>query len=180
MKTFERQVARMKGARTRGRLYAIAIISPFYRIREMRFVEWLAMAGGGLVELVSQSIFIKLLLILCLSGLMDYYFGRAVAKAEGKYSPAVAHAGFIGKVAGVALVVLVRALTWSFHPFYDTKGAVATALCVGLVVVDLESIHYHRVKLGSKPVPGFSHAVDFLKTIADRILLPRKRDDDDA
>lgn len=165
---------RLLRRKTKGhpmRVYGIAAVSPLLRIRDMQTGEWLVSLLAGTVTLaLKASTFAQLLALLVVSSMVDYVVGRRVAKIRGVYDPVMAHAGAVGKIVGVVLVFLVRGFEFAFVPYYDTRGVIATVLATGLFVVDLESIHFHRMQLGSKPIPGFAHIVRFIRGLSQKAL----------
>lgn len=163
------ELTRMIRAQKRpDHLYGVALISPLVRLRDMGGGEWLMAALLSLAGLIWGELTMRVLLVLILSGAWDYYVGRGTAKRRQEFSPVLAHAGVVGKASGIVLVLLVFLLEAALAPHVDTRHLPSLALALGLVIVDLESIHDHRVKAGIAPIPLFGDVIEFLKRIAGR------------
>ena len=157
------------------RLKVFALFAPFDRILDAPHApgwSWLAALLGAGVSYLMTDVFTSALgLIICSSGL-DYVVGVRAAKARKAYDPEIAHAGFLSKVSGVALMMLVRMLEdWMMRQdLVNTGGWIAAALTLSLFAVDLESIQAKREELGSRPIPGLSTLTAFLNAQIARVL----------
>lgn len=151
---------------------------PFIRLAEApSWSKALGFIGAMLSYLVYDLFGGFLLVALIPATLADFYFGTVVAKRRDPsdpryYDPRRSSAGWNGKLAGLLLLMLVRAVEWwaARHGFLDflggdTNGAIATALAVGLFGAELESIEHHRIALGSGPIPGLSHLTALLRRV---------------
>lgn len=158
----------IRANRTGRSLYTLAILSPFIRLQKMGAPEWVISAAVGVLGLLWQQMTVRILVVLMVSSAIDYWLGRGRAKRRGEFSPTLAHAGAIGKVAGIALVMLLLMLEHAIASVVHTGGLLSLAVAMGLLIVDLESIHDHRVKSGARPIPLFSQVISYLKTVAGR------------
>jgi hypothetical protein len=71
-------------------------------------------------------------------------------------------------------VLLVRLVEgWLYaHAFVDTRGGIATALTVSLIVVDLQSIAHHRESFGATPIPVLSQLLAWLQELFASSRIP--------
>lgn len=140
---------------------------------------WEAPAEGKLVGAVASAAgyllgapFVLLTLLLCAVGLLDYLLGAAIARGAGRYDSHVARMGALGKASGVLLVLIIRAIeaVIAVAGLVDTQGALATALGVVLLVVELESYDGHRETLTGRPTPLLRPMLDMLRGLAQGLL----------
>ena len=131
---------------------------------------------GGIVATIAavwqaavHDLFASSLVIVLIAGVADYCVGVKAARHAGHpYNARVAHAGVMGKISGVILLFLLRLVEWwaSTHGLVETNGAVATAVAVSLVCVDLQSIATHRESFGARPIPVLSQVLTWLQQLA--------------
>lgn len=154
------------------RLFASALLSPFVRLDDAP--TWGKMLGAvvALVKLAIGAPLTQLLLLLVAVSGLDYLLGAEVARQKGTYNPDVARAGALGKGVGATLCLIVWALEGviASADLPSTGGALATALAVALLAVELESFDAHRERLTGKPTPLLRPILDFLRGIADGVF----------
>jgi phage-related holin len=109
---------------------------------------------------------------------IDYLAGSITAHALGEFKSGVAYSGFLSKLFGIVLVLLVRALELfvALTGVFDSNGALATAAAVSLVAVDIVSIAKHRARLGGEPIPFITAFTDWIQSSVIARLPGRKRD----
>lgn len=150
-------------------LLCAAFLSPIGRLDEAPV--WGKIAAGLLagLQLVLGAPLLQLLLLLSAMSLLDYLLGAEVARRRGEYDPHLARAGMIGKASGVVLafVVWVSEVILANAGLVDTHGALATALAVALLAVEIESYDRHREALTGKPTPLLRPVLEFLRVIAE-------------
>lgn len=149
-------------------------LAPFERLTETP-PQIVPLAGlTALWTYVKADTFWGALCILVLCAGFDYIVGRQAAKLRPvghphAYNPKLAHAGAMGKLTGIVLVLLVRVLEgWlEIHGYAALgSGGIATALTVSLIAVDLQSIDHHRKSFGAAPIPVLSHILNGLQSLA--------------
>jgi hypothetical protein len=153
-----------------------ALLAPLRHWRDdVHTGGWISATFGAAWSFVTGDIFTGILAIAMLSGAWDYFAGVRLAKHRGTYNSALAHAGWMGKISGIALVLLVRILEawavrfvrfdghgWSF----DTYGSVSAALGLGLVIAELRSIAHNRSEWGAPPIPVLNQLLAFFDSLA--------------
>lgn len=167
-----RNEIREGSGRSGMRLTAYAIIAPLDRLADAP--SWgriFAVAGACLTYLVTD-VFTTALFLIVASGAFDYMLGVRAARIRKAYDAQIAHAGFVSKISGVALMMLVRMLeAWLTQAgIVETRGMIAAGLTLSLFAVDLTSIQDKRVELGGRPIPGLSSLTTFLNGIITRYL----------
>lgn len=134
---------------------------------------WAAWLGAGWQWLRADA-FSSLLGIICLIGASDYYYGTKAARLANRFDPRLAQRGVHGKMSGIVLLLGVRlfegwAASWAL---VDSKGAVATALGIALLSVDLQSIAHHRESFGATPIPVLSSVLAWMRALGSVRELP--------
>ena len=155
------------------RLYSTALVSSIFRLQEVPGWGWITSAAAGLLALVCREALVGILVLQFLAGVADYWYGVRTAKLRGTYSPLVAHAGAVGKSAGIVLVFLVRGAEWwasAFGLVPDTRGWVAVTIAASLFLVDLQSIANHREELGARPIPVLSRLLELAQALLAKKL----------
>jgi hypothetical protein len=143
------------------------ILAPLNRLDDVPAWGWVAgLFMGSLQYLVTDS-FTRLLFLVLLAAVADYWFGVKAAKFENRYDPRIAHAGAVGKAAGIFIVMLLRLVeSWLLYSqLLDSRGAIATTIGVALLTVDLQSTAHHREALGAAPIPGLSPLLRWIRGI---------------
>lgn len=155
----------MRGWRWLARL----AVSPVVRLEDVPGRGWLLASLSAVVQYIRADAFLWLLLIVLVVAAIDYLVGSRVAKTQGVYSPERAHAGALGKITGVLLVLIVRGVEdWvtNHAPGWlegipDSHGALAMIVAMGLLLVDLQSIAKHREALGAAPIPVLGRLLEW-------------------
>src|SRR5688572_24336914 len=84
------------------------ILSPLRRLTETPEGGQALAILAGIWQSLSASVFGKALALVLLTGAIDYAVGVKAARHTGSYQPGIAHAGAMGKITGVALLLIVR------------------------------------------------------------------------
>jgi hypothetical protein len=144
------------------------LASPLERLDDAPLWGRVLAALGFVWQLLRSDRFAGAAALVVLCGVVDYFVGVRAATSQGRYDPRVAHAGAMGKMSGILLLLLVRAVEgWLLaQSFLDTKGGIATALAVSLIAVDLQSIAHHRETFGARPIPVISNILGWLQALA--------------
>lgn len=123
-------------------------------------------AGGGQYLAGFPFVIILTILVGAIAG--DHVFGSLAAKHQRSYRPLSEHTGLVGKAAGLVVVLILRGLEAWVGSFGagSTRGALASAVALGLCVVDLKSIERHRKALGAGPIPLLSPVLAWFDAIA--------------
>jgi phage-related holin len=122
---------------------------------------------AALVQYIETDAFGGTLTLVVVTGIIDFYVGTKAARWLGVYDPRMAHAGAMGKVTGVLFLLITRLMEHFLftESLLNTRGAVATAIGMSLVLVDLQSIAHHRETFGATPIPVLSQCLDLLQRI---------------
>ena len=128
---------------------------------------------AALIQYVQTDAFGGTLAVVLITGILDYYFGVRASKYLGIYDPRIAHAGAMGKITGVMLLFVTRLMEHLVYTqgILNTKGAVATAIGMSLILVDIQSIAHHRETFGAQPIPVLAQCLDLLHRVV-RAKLP--------
>lgn len=173
-------------ARPDARLSAV-LLSPLERMEWTTLPTWgKILAGiGALAQLLIADAFVGALLLVIVIGMADYIVGVKAARMANDYDPQAAHRGAMGKMSGILILLLIRAVEgWvSFQGLGNTKGAAATAVAISLFAVDLQSIAHHRESFGAKPIPVLGRLLEWIQDFANSRLpdpagTPRRRASD--
>jgi hypothetical protein len=124
-----------------------SLMSPLKRLEDdVRAGGWLAAPVVALWQLATRDAFTVILTISLLASAWDYFAGVRLAKHRNRYNSTLASAGMWGKISGVALLLLVRALELWVNWFGElhTNGYIATGLTFALTVAELRSIAHNR------------------------------------
>ena len=145
-----------------------ALLSPLRRLDDVPFGGWCAAALGALCQLATKDAFLVILWISLAASTWDYFAGVRLTKHRRSYTSQLPSAGMWGKISGVALLLLVRVLEAWVTTFggLNTRGYIATALTLGLVVAELRSIAHNRAEWGAAPIPVLSQLLDFFDSLA--------------
>lgn len=145
-----------------------------------------AWLGAGWQWLQGDA-FSALLGIIIVVGVADFYYGVKSAKLHGRFNPTLAQRGVHGKMSGIVLLLAVRLFEgWTAgYAIVDSEGAVATALGIALLSVDLQSIAHHRESFGATPIPILSAVLAWMQRVSTGPTLhapppPRDEDDDET
>lgn len=154
-----------------------ALFSPIRRLEDdVHAGGWLMAMTGGLWQLATQGAFARLVWIAVVASAWDYFAGVRLAKHRGTYNNALAHAGWMGKVSGVVLILVLKLLEdWVVsYGGVDTKGVAATALTFALLVAELRSIAHNRQGWGAQPIPVLSPLLDWFDSLASAMIPARR------
>lgn len=149
---------------------------------------WLAATLVAGWQWLQGDAFSALLGIIIIVGVADYYYGTKSAKLHARFRPDLAQRGLHGKMAGIVLLLAVRLFeAWAAgYDVVDSQGAVASALGVALLSVDLQSIAHHRESFGASPIPILSAVLAWMQRVSTGPTLtppptpPPPRDDDET
>jgi hypothetical protein len=156
---------------------AKALASPFRRLEEdVHAGGWCAASIAATCQFLTSDAFFVALWLSIAASAWDYFAGVRLAKHRGTYSSQLAHAGWMGKVSGIVLLMLVRVLEAWVTRFvgFDSHGYIATALGVGLVIAEFRSIVHNRAEWGAQPIPVLGQLLDFFDSLSAS-LIPAKR-----
>src|SRR5690349_2868445 len=112
------------------KLQAYAILTPIDRLLDAAAWNRIIAIAGATVGYLITDVFTSALALIVLSGACDYFLGVQTAKRRNAYDAGIAHAGAIGKVSGVMIMLLVRmAEHWMMSQGVgNTRGWIAAAL----------------------------------------------------
>lgn len=161
--------------------YSVKLIaSVFTRIETVPSWGWIGAVIVGMVSVMVRDVLFGILVLLMVSHALDWFYGRAAAKVRKEFAIDRSLAGLQSKIAGIALILLVRAFEAWLHVFsmtahaageyVNTKGFVATAVAVALFANDIESISDHREAMGAKPIPVLSSIIRGMRKLANAVL----------
>lgn len=162
---------------TSNRPIAQALIAPFERLFEAPLYAKLLATVSGALSILQSDILTLILIALMGASIWDTIVGRAAAKKRGEMVDAqTARAGFLTKVTGLVLVLLIRFFEYwgeanEIPGLGALNGSLAAGVSVALFVMELESIEGHRVSLGARPIPGFSALIRVMRAIEGRLLV---------
>jgi phage-related holin len=116
------------------------------------------------------------LALVLVTAMVDYVAGTLTAHVLGEYKSGIAYTGFLSKLLGLVLLMVVRLLEGfvAITGFVDSRGALATAAAVSLIAVDIVSIAKHRARLGGEPIPFTTALTDWLQSAILEKLPGRK------
>lgn len=157
---------------THNPLYAI--VSPVGRLADAApdvKVWGLAVALG---QFIRGDLFTGAVLLVTVASAIDYLLGGRVARVQGVWNGDAARNGWVGKLSGILLCLLIRAFEGMLlaHADLNTHGALATGLAVSLFAVELQSIANHRESLGASPIPILSAILDWMQKMAGHKIPP--------
>lgn len=152
------------------KLKLYALIVPFDRLGDTPRWGVFGASFAAAWQYAITDIFTTALFLIVLSGMFDYLLGVRAAKLRRAYDSEIAHAGFLSKISGVGLMMLVRiAEQWMLSAgVVDTHGWIAAALTLSLFAVDLESIQAKREELGGRPIPALGSFTTMLHNLITR------------
>lgn len=131
----------------------------------------------ALASMIRADILFLVLVALILANIWDTIVGRAAASKRGEpVDPNLARAGFLTKVSGIVMVLLVRVLehwaeTSQIVGLEHSRGALAAAATVTLLLMEFESIESHRITLGARPSPWLTPFLRFMRAVEARLLV---------
>lgn len=149
---------------------------------------WGAGAFVAVVETVIGDRFLYLWALLAFTNIADWFAGRwAVRLTDPKaFSRARSRIGIYSKSLGLLIVGILRLLEAIIPPAIQapsTRGYIASAVVVALILDEVDSIDSHRQTMGQRPIPLLSWAIKKLRaaTGGDRRMKARaERRDADA
>lgn len=144
--------------------------SPLGRLESAKLIAVLA----AIAQYLMTDAFAGAFILVFVAGLMDYRIGVRSAKLMKLYDPLIAHRGWLGKMSGFCLLLLIRALEFYLHGqgFLDTHAALATGVALSLFAVDVQSIAHHREELGLQPIPALGDLISFVQRFARSKIPP--------
>lgn len=175
-----------------------ALASPFSRLADLDPRSTLLVAVGAILQALWQDIFVVFWFIALGTAAWDTMYGRTLHRLLGDYDEVAAQIGLQGKMAGLALSIIVRASEWTvahrllpneeatrFLPFIDSffafvveHGLFSTAMVVGLLAQDCFSIQDKRERFGQPPIPIFSTFMRLAEKMLERVFsIPPKGED---
>jgi phage-related holin len=152
-----------------GEQFLQAIAAPVDRLLDMPAWAQLLALLGGVAQFVEHDTFGGALAMVLFSGIVDYWCGVKAARFLGVYDPKMAHAGAMGKITGILLLLIMRLMEHLVFTegLINTHGALATSIGVSLILVDLQSISHHRETFGATPIPVVSKGLGVVRDILE-------------
>lgn len=150
-----------------ARLSAI-LLAPLERVEHAPiWIRVFALAGAAW-QYVTTSAFSVALFLVFVAAVFDYILGVKASKWNGTYTPRAAHAGLVGKIAGLGIAMFIRIFEYFIlvQGLGDTKGMLGTAVAISLFASDMQSIAHHRERFGAKPIPVLSAALEWIQRFA--------------
>lgn len=149
-----------------------AIAAPVDRLLDLPPWAQLLALLGGMVQYIEHDTFGAALTMVVVSGVVDYWCGVKAAKYLMVYDPQMAHAGAMGKVTGVLLLLIMRLLEHLIFTegILNTHGAISASIGISLMLVDLQSIAHHRETFGAAPIPIMSRCLELVRTVLEAKL----------
>jgi hypothetical protein len=141
-------------------------LSPLERLESAKVIAVIAACFQYLVSDAFAGAFV----LVFIAGVADYLIGVRAARLLDQYNSLIAHRGWLGKMSGFCLLLMIRALEYYLRgQGLDWHGAIATGIALSLFVVDLQSIAHHREELGAKPIPVLSSLLSWFQTWIQRM-----------
>lgn len=141
-------------------------LSPLERLESAKVIAIIAACFQYLLTDAFAGAFV----LVFVAGVADYRIGVKAAKLLKQYDPIAAHRGWLGKMSGFCLLLMIRALEYYLRgQGFDWHGALATGVALSLFVVDLQSIAHHREELGAQPIPVLSSLLAWLQNWIQRM-----------
>lgn len=143
------------------------IEAPFQRILHAPFWGKLFAAFTGALQFFFSHLFGGILILVIAASILDWYYGRALAKRDGVYDRDIARFGLVNKIAGVAFVLMVYGFEFwmSSNTGFSTGGFGAAALGAALFASELESFHDARLKGGMRRIPLASSFIEWARKV---------------
>jgi hypothetical protein len=153
-------------------VFTLVVTVPISRLLEVPTAARLVALLFALLQLAWNDTLTGLFFVLLGSSVLDYVLGRACAKKAKRYDPRLAHDGALVKVSGIAILFIIRGFeAWATsRGFVATHGAIAAAVGVSLLLLDVESIENHRIFLGARPIPLLSRVIAWMHGVEARLL----------
>jgi hypothetical protein len=154
------------------------LVQPLERVAaDTPFWGWVLAWTGSFWQWLRGDAFSTLLVLIVAVAFCDYYYGVKTARLSQQFNPLLAQRGWHGKMSGLVLLLAIRLFEgWTAASgLVDTKGAVATALGIALLSVDLQSIAHHREGFGATPIPVLSPVLAWVRSFAG-VKLPPPRE----
>lgn len=152
-----------------GQQFLQALAAPVDRLLDMPPWAQLLALLGGVAQFVQHDTFGGALAMIMFSGVVDYWCGVKASRYLGVYDPKMAHAGAMGKITGILLLLITRLMEHLLFTegLINTHGSVATSIAVSLILVDLQSIAHHRETFGASPIPVVSKGLGFVRAVLE-------------
>lgn len=148
------------------------LLSPVERLAQAPWYAKLVGVLAAVVEFVAGDPFTQLMLLYGGICLFDLLLGSEVAHKEDRWNGHAFRAGAVGKVAGLMLVMVIRALeaVIANAQLVDTHCAISFGLAIILIVVELESFDRHKEALTGRPTPFIRPALSMLRSLGQGTL----------
>lgn len=125
-------------------------------------------AAGGLIGLFVPDVFAYFAGLLVFANIWDWVLGRRLARLEKRYSSPTSRRGLQNKGDQLVSIGILRAIEWVLSQaaqIPETYGFFSVAVCLALLVDELESIEDNRMRLGGQPIPLLSKAIYHLRRL---------------
>lgn len=159
-----------------------ALVAPVQRIYAQLSGGWAGRLAAGIaatLQALWHDAFVIFAFLALISAVVDTLYGRRLHSILGDYDPIKAQIGLHGKMAGLTMAWIIRAMEWGFDnriiqandalSWASTHGLFATAMVATLLIQDLSSIQEKRERFGQKPIPVFSAFVKKVNAWMDRL-----------
>lgn len=125
---------------------------------------------------VWNDVFTLVMILAASATLGDYWIGRRIAKAHKEYDSLKAELGFVGKMAGFLILLLIRGLEVALSRAQvgeiplDTSGYVATAFAIGYLGKQIESINAHRASVDGLKWPLLDKFIEKMGSLVELLF----------
>jgi len=137
---------------------------------------------GTVFQFMWSDFFVWALVILLVSHVYDWLYGRLIAKANDEFDQVKSTLGLHSKIASVVIVFLVRLMEFAAlnAGLVNTQGILAAGITMLLVVEDIHSIEAKRIRSGAGPIPMLSKALNVVEKALEKWMPtePEKEDTD--
>lgn len=151
------------------------------RVSEIPAPYWAFGITVGWVEFLISDGFFWLWVVLAIANAFDWLAGRWAVRATEpeNFSRKKSRLGIYSKALGLVVIGLLRAMEEILPLVLATPGTggyVASVIGLALFVDELDSIDFHRQRLGKRPIPMLSWGISRLRKLtgAERRGTPRE------
>lgn len=148
------------------------LAAPIDRVADLPVWGKVWMTVVGAFQLLGADLFVPFFGLAVCTGALDWRYGRLAARKEGNFDRLVSMYGWHSKVAGFAVLIMLRLGEAGLQNagILDTNGLFATAIAAALWMSELESLDGHRQTLGASPLPILGHLLHFLRGVVERLV----------